>query len=473
MTHERFGGALFSAPLDVTARILVVDDIPANLRLLEARLLAEYYEVVTARSGPDAIEICEQSRVDVVLLDVMMPGMDGFEVCRRLKAEPATTHIPIIMITALDQPSDRVRGLEAGADDFLTKPVKDLQLLTRVKSLARLKALTDELRLRAATTRNIGIEQLLQQKIGAEDELPRVLLVDEDSVSAKQIQRILGENFALDIATDAQAGIQSAADGSYECIIVSTRASGYDPLRLCAQIRSLERSNLVPIVLLADESDEEYVIRGLELAVNDYVLRPVERQELIARLRTQIRRKRYNDGLRSSVAKTVEMAITDSLTGLYNRRYLDSHLKTLFDRAAARRTPLSVMLVDIDRFKSINDVWGHDAGDAVLNEFANRLRRNLRGIDLVCRYGGEEFVIVMPETEPAVAEKVAERIRGQIADTPFSLGGSGKSIEVTASLGVAGMHAAGDSVEALMKRADLALYQAKMRGRNQVVAPAA
>src|SRR5690606_38008214 len=122
----------------MTARILVVDDVPANLKLLEARLLAEYYDVVTARSGPDAIEICEVSRVDVVLLDVMMPGMDGFEVCRRLKADPSTTHIPVIMITALDQPADRVRGLEAGADDFLTKPVKDLQLLTRVKSLARL-----------------------------------------------------------------------------------------------------------------------------------------------------------------------------------------------------------------------------------------------------------------------------------------------------------------------------------------------
>ena len=136
----------------MTARILVVDDVLANARLLEARLIAEYFDVLTATNGPEAIEACENVKVDVVLLDAMMPEMDGFEVCRRLKSDPATWHIPVVMITALDQIANRTRGLEAGADDFLIKPVNDLQLITRVKNLARLKALTDELRLRAATT---------------------------------------------------------------------------------------------------------------------------------------------------------------------------------------------------------------------------------------------------------------------------------------------------------------------------------
>ncbi|WP_309084563.1 PleD family two-component system response regulator [Chelativorans sp.] len=457
----------------MTARILVVDDVPANLRLLEARLLAEYYDVVTARSGPDAVEICESSKVDVVLLDVMMPGMDGFEVCRRLKADPATTHIPVIMITALDQPADRVRGLEAGADDFLTKPVNDLQLLTRVKSLTRLKALTDELRLRAATTRNIGIEQLLQKKSGDDEETPAVLLVDEDEVSGRQLQRMLQGHFLLDVAGDPRTGLLRATENAYECIIVSTSFADYDPLRLCSQLRALERTRLVPIVLLAGDGDEACIVRGLELAVNDYVLRPVERQELIARLRTQIRRKRYNDSLRSSVAQTVEMAVTDPLTGLHNRRYLDSHLQSLFDRAVARRRPLSVMIVDLDRFKSVNDTFGHDGGDAVLREVAVRLRRNLRGIDLVCRYGGEEFVVVMPETELKIAERVAERIRREIAESPFPIGATGQSVAVTASIGVAGLQESHDAVEAMLKRADLALYEAKTAGRNRVAAPAA
>jgi len=457
----------------MTARILVVDDVPANLRLLEARLLAEYYDVVTARSGPDAIDICESSKIDVVLLDVMMPGMDGFEVCRRLKADPLTTHIPVIMITALDQPSDRVRGLEAGADDFLTKPVNDLQLLTRVKSLTRLKALTDELRLRAATTRNIGIEQLLQKKSVDDEEKPPVLLIDEDKAAGRQLARMLQDHFALDAVDDPQEGLVRAAERSYECIIVSSSFVAYDPLRLCSQLRAMDRTRLVPIILFAGEGDETVIIRGLELAVNDYVLRPVERQELIARLRTQIRRKRYNDSLRSSVAQTVEMAITDPLTGLHNRRYLDSHLQSLFDRAEARRRPLSVMIVDIDRFKSINDTYGHDGGDAVLRAVAARLRRSLRGIDLVCRYGGEEFVVVMPETELSIAERVGERIRQQIAEGAFLLGDSAGAISVTVSIGVAALLQPQDTVEALMKRADMALYEAKSGGRNRVVAPAA
>ena len=141
----------------MTARILVVDDIPANVKLLEARLTAEYFDVTTAMSGREALAICERAQCDIVLLDVMMPEMDGFEVCAKLKENPATHHIPVVMVTALDQPSDRVRGLEAGADDFLTKPVSDIALLARVRSLVRLKMAADELRMRAVTSREIGI----------------------------------------------------------------------------------------------------------------------------------------------------------------------------------------------------------------------------------------------------------------------------------------------------------------------------
>ncbi|TPI67660.1 PleD family two-component system response regulator [Mesorhizobium sp. B3-1-3] len=457
----------------MTARILVVDDIPANVRLLEVRLLAEYFEVLTASNGLDAIETCENGKVDVVLLDVMMPDMDGFEVCKRLKSDPATSHIPVVMITALDQVSDRVRGLEAGADDFLTKPVNDLQLMTRVKSLVRLKSLTDELRLRASTTRNIGIEELLSRDFATEDAKPRVLLVDERKSSVERIQKMLRNSAELDVATDPNAGFFQAAEVAYECVLVSTAFSNFDALRLCSQLRSLDRTRFLPIMLLADEGEEGRILRGLELGINDYLIRPIDQHELTARLRTQVRRKRYNDQLRASVAQTIEMAVIDGLTGLHNRRYLDSHLQTLFDRAVARRRPLSVMITDLDRFKSINDTHGHDGGDDVLREFARRLRKNVRGIDLACRFGGEEFVVVMPDTDGAVAEKVAERIRAEIAQAPFAIGNDGKMIEVTVSVGVSSVLKGTDSVAALMKRADLALYEAKSGGRNRVVAKAA
>lgn len=456
----------------MTARILVVDDIPANVKLLEARLLAEYFEVLSAYGGAEAIEACENGKVDVVLLDIMMPEMDGFEVCRRLKADAATAHIPVVMITALDQPADRVRGLEAGADDFLTKPVNDLQLMTRVKSLVRLKSLTDELRLRAATTRNIGIEELLNRRNVEETRKPRVLLIDEDRGSGERIAGMLAEACELSVARDPQAGFFQAAEEPYECVIVATGFSQYDPLRLCSQLRTLDRTRHVPIILLATEGEDERIVRALELGINDFLVRPIDQQELTARLRTQVRRKRYNDHLRASVTETIEMAVTDALTGLHNRRYLDSHMSTLFDRAVARQRPLSVMITDIDRFKPINDTWGHDSGDSVLREFAARLRKNLRGIDLVCRYGGEEFVIVMPETEPQVAEMVAERVRNEIARTPFPIADD-KTVGVTVSVGVSSIQRPNDTVEALMKRADMALYEAKTGGRNRVVAAAA
>ncbi|MGX9146079.1 PleD family two-component system response regulator [Mesorhizobium sp. 128a] len=457
----------------MTARILVVDDIPANVRLLEVRLLAEYFEVLTASNGPDAIETCENGKVDVVLLDVMMPDMDGFEVCKRLKSDPATSHIPVVMITALDQVADRVRGLEAGADDFLTKPVNDLQLMTRVKSLVRLKSLTDELRLRASTTRNIGIEALLSRTFASDEVTPKVLLIDERKLSFERIQKMLRGSAELDIATDPHTGFFQAAEAPYECVLISTGFADFDPLRLCSQLRSLDRTRFLPIILLAEEGEEGRIIRGLELGINDYLMRPIDQQELMARLRTQVRRKRYNDQLRASVTQTIEMAVTDGLTGLHNRRYLDSHLQTLFDRAVARRRPLSVMITDLDRFKTVNDAHGHDGGDDVLREFARRLRKNVRGIDLACRFGGEEFVVVMPDTDAAVAAKVAERIRAEIAQLPFAIGQEGKTIEVTVSVGVSSVLNGADTVAALMKRADVALYEAKSGGRNRVVAKAA
>ncbi len=163
----------------MTARVLVVDDIAANVKLLDARLSAEYFDVITAMNGHDALAICERAECDVVLLDVMMPGLDGFEVCRQLKSNPVTHHIPVVMVTALDQPADRVRGLDAGADDFLTKPVSDVALVARVRSLARLKMMTDELRMRAVTSKEIGIQNPEREAVSDQGREGRILLIDD------------------------------------------------------------------------------------------------------------------------------------------------------------------------------------------------------------------------------------------------------------------------------------------------------
>ena len=457
----------------MTARILVVDDIPANVKLLEARLMAEYFEVLTAADGMTALTICDQTPVDLILLDIMMPGIDGFEVCHRLKQNPRTAHIPVVMVTALDQPADRVRGLKAGADDFLTKPVNDLQLITRVKSLIRFKALSDELRLRAETARIIGLEGLLSPHQGQLDEPGMVLLVDSRANSQERMNRALKGIAEVTAIGDPQAALFEAADKPYELVIVSSALDNYDPLRLCSQLRSLDRTRFIPMLVVAEQGEEELVNRALELGVNDYLLRPLDPNELVARSVTQIRRKRYTDRLRASLTESVEFAVTDALTGLNNRRYLDTHLATLVDRSHRRGRPLSVLITDIDHFKAFNDTHGHEGGDDVLREFSRRIRGAVRGADLACRFGGEEFVVVMPDTPAETAAHVAERVRDAVAGTPFKVSATGALVQVTTSVGIATLEKDEENAETLLRRADKALYRAKNEGRNRVVGQAA
>ncbi len=457
----------------MTARVLVVDDVPANVKLLEARLSAEYFDVAIAMNGAEALAICAQAECDIVLLDVMMPDMDGFEVCRRLKSNPATHHIPVVIVTALDHPSDRVRGLDAGADDFLTKPVSDVALIARVRSLSRLKMMTDELRMRALTSKEIGIQDAENETIADAGRRGRVLIVDDRISSAERIAGMLGTEHTVDIETNPAEALFHAAEGNYDLLIVSLALQQADGLRLCSQVRSLERTRNVPILAVSDGDDNARMLRGLEIGINDYLARPIDKNELMARARTQIRKKRYTERLRDNVQQSIEMAITDALTGLYNRRYMESHLSALVEQAAARGKPLTALVLDIDYFKSVNDTHGHDAGDDVLREFAKRVRKSIRGIDLACRFGGEEFVIIMPETDMAVATIVAERLRRRIASEPFAVGHGSAALQVTISIGIATLDAADDTAGTILKRADQALYRAKRDGRNRVVADAA
>lgn len=455
----------------MTARVLVVDDLVANIKLLEARLAAEYFEVLTAMSGPAAIDMCMRGQCDIVLLDVVMPGMDGFEVCRRLKQNPRTAHIPVVMITALDQPSDRVAGLEAGADDFLTKPVNEIALITRVKSLVRLKMLTDELIVRASTSSELGLEDVADAAT-LSGEGGKVLLVDDDPVTAERIREILGRTNRVDLETEPQEALFRGAEGDYDLAIVSLNLRQVDGLRLCSHLRSLDRTRLLPILVVVDPEDNIRLLRGLDLGVNDYLVRPIDRNEMLARVRTQVRRKRFSDRLRDNVQMTIEMAVTDGLTGLHNRRYLERQFAILVNQAIAREKPLSVLVLDIDHFKRINDSYGHAVGDDVLREFSRRVRKAVRGIDVACRMGGEEFVIVMPDTDAALSFLVGERLRLKIAGEPFRIPESNEAIEVTVSIGISSLLSAKDTPETLLKRADDALYQAKRDGRNRVAAAA-
>ncbi len=457
----------------MTARVLVVDDIKANVKLLEARLSAEYFEILTAYSGPEALEICQVERVDIILLDVMMPGMDGFEVCQHLKKDPVTQHIPVVMVTALDTPSDRLKGLEVGADDFLTKPVDDVALVTRVKNLARLKMLTDEMTMRAETGSQMGMNDANIPVFSQENLQGRILVVEDHARAAERITTTLCQQHEVMVEPNPQEALFRLAEKNYDLVIVSLDLQGVDGLRLCSQVRSLERTRNLPLLIIVNAEDKSRLNRGLDMGVNDYMVRPICSNEMMARVNTQIRRKKYTDFLRNSLEARVELAVTDALTGLHNRHYLESHLKTLYEDAQKADKCLSILMTDIDYFKSVNDTHGHSIGDEVLKEFAARLRANIRGVDLACRIGGEEFVIVMPDTNLAECYKVAERLRKAIETEVFHVAQLEKPLDITTSIGIASTSDMNVELDELLKHADKALYCAKRDGRNRVAADAA
>ena len=449
----------------MSGRVLVVDDIEANVKLLEAKLSSEYFDVLTAYNGHAALEIADTELPDVILLDVMMPRMDGFEACRQLKANARTADIPVVMVTALSDVASRLRGLEAGADDFLTKPVNDIALFARVRSLVRLKRMMEELRVREGICRQLGGRDTpAVEDLGS----ARILIVDDDEFAFARMSENLSRIATITRALSyAEAWPLLAPDT--DLVIASLSISGNDALRFVSQCRANEAFRQLPLLLIAEDKDLRRPARGLDLGANDYVTRPVDRNELLARTATQVRRKRLQDRLQESYRRCIALALTDPLTGLYDRAYLDRHLDELIKRVHQDGIGAAVLMFDIDHFKQVNDTHGHDAGDDVLRELAARAMNSVRSVDLVARQGGEEFVVVMPETDLTIAAAVAERLRAAVAKEPFTVRANGQKLTVTISIGVTSVAAADDDRERMLKRADIALYTAKNQGRNRVV----
>jgi len=297
----------------------------------------------------------------------MMPEMDGFEVCRRIKANPSTALLPVIMVTALSDQSDRVAGLEAGADDFLTKPVGDLALFARPRSLLQVKLLLDELRLREKTSCQMNIRRgvencakLMHSK--------RVLFVGEDPSEGELIAEIFDENIHLDALSDSTEAMQKALKLNYDMVSVSLSLIDSDSLRLCFQVCSNVATLYIPILVIVENSEPELVTKALELGVSDHTIRPIDLSEALARAPTQSSYRRYHEELRGALEKIVDMAVTDGLTRLYNRRYVTHHLAGLAQDRSAENRNIALTMVDIDHFKMVKDTHGHDVGDQVLKE---------------------------------------------------------------------------------------------------------
>jgi two-component system cell cycle response regulator len=455
----------------MAGRILVVDDVATNRLLMTQLLEKAYYDVEEARTGEEALAMAERHPPDLALVDVMMPGMSGYDLCRRFKAHPVLSGVPVVIVTTLDTADDRREGIEAGADDFLTKPVRHVALFARLRSLLRMKAMTDELRLRDETLRDLGDDglspRLIDPPAGA-----RVIGVTSPR-DGPELARMLTSRLdvTVQIATDAPTAFRLIAERAPEAVLIDSVGFKGFSSDFIAALRQRPETRSAALLTLVDAEDFKLAATCLDAGSNDYAMWPIDPSELSARLRTQMRYKAYADHLRASMRDGLRMAATDPLTGLRNRRYVDTHLARMIDNANANQTPMSLLAFDLDRFKSVNDTFGHAAGDSILKEFSRRLLDNIRSVDMAARLGGEEFIVVMPDAAIDDGRQAAERVRRAIEAPGFQH--EGITIPVTVSVGVAGLRHGFDSPATLAARADAALYIAKAAGRNRVILEAA
>ncbi len=452
-------------------RILVVDDTASNRLILREKLSSAYYDVLLAENGTRALEMARQEQPDMILLDVMMPGLDGHAVCRKLKSDRDLAHIPVIMVTGANSADERVKGLEAGADDFLTKPVNDLALFARVRNLMRTKVMFDELRMRDSTSRELGLGDFLTNLAGNAQTPGTVLLAAPDPETGRKWRSKLDRALNVQIvetANEREAVNLGLLERPDVYVVHQSLPEGGDGLRLVSALRARTETRHSAIILIVGEDRLNVAAQGLELGASDYIMEPFDMNELVARLRSQMRRKQLSDQLRSNTRDGLKLAVIDPLTGLFNRRYATQHMNGIIDRSKVSGLTFAVMIMDLDRFKSVNDQWGHDAGDAVLKEFSRRLQENVRGVDLVARLGGEEFLLVMPDTGGEAAMAAAERVRTAVEKLAFPIRGGSEAIQVTVSIGAALSGESFADAEALIRKADAALYASKAQGRNRV-----
>jgi len=454
----------------MTEKILIVDDMSVNRIMLKVKLKEACHESIQAGNGETALRLAREEQPKLILLDMMLPDISGIEVCRRLRADPATNHIPVVIITASTDRARRLEALQAGADEFLTKPLNEAILLARIRSLLRACETEDELRLRAATCDEMGFAEA-----GGTFEFPDHLgLIAPDSVTAMAWRAMLTPHFRgkIDILT-ASAALAEADGGRVPDVYVVAADLGAagSGLRLVADLRSRVQSRHSGICLVLPDAGGDTAAMALDLGASDLFPLPLDPEETGLRLKLHVARKRRADQLRRQVRDGLRLAVADPLTGLYNRRYALAHLQRLAERAREMGRRYAVMVLDLDRFKLINDSLGHAAGDQVLETVAHRLRDNLRPSDLVARIGGEEFLVALPDTTLGTARMAAERLCRAIEAHPVVLT-DGREVRVTISVGLAlgndRPDAGAETARKVIERADAALFAAKTEGRNQV-----
>ncbi len=457
-------------PPNNMVRILIVDDDPKNLKLMRGLLARDNYELSTAADGATALAQVEQNPPDLILLDVIMPGMDGYEVTRRLKAGAATKTIPIILVTALDSPRDRVLGLEAGAEEFLTKPVNPVEIEARIQSMLKLKRYRDQLGLRSSSEDKL-LKSNPRTPICEDEQRSRhILIVDDNAKDLKLLRsHLISPDYHLDVVSNGSDAIDAISRRHFDLILLDILLPGMDGFEICRRIKQTTETRDTQVVLITCLNDVENKIKGVELGADDYLIKPIDPRELQARVNVLLKKKSYLDNLHQHYEKAVNSAILDGLTSLYNHAYFKRFLELEIKRSERQRHQTALLMLDLDNFKQVNDTLGHVAGDEILRSVARLIRKSIREIDVAARYGGEEFAIVLPYGGEQSIKAVGERIRNLIEKQVFAIPGIDEGHLVTASIGGAIYPTDADTAARLVETADRMLYRAKHHGKNRVV----
>lgn len=456
----------------MTGRILIVDDLAINRIILRAKLGSACYDTIAASSGDQALAIARSERPDLIVLDMMMPGLDGIAVCRALRADPVTAQIPVIVATASRDVELRKAALDAGARVFLTKPLDEMVLLAHIRSLLRAHETEAELRRQSALCQDHGFSEPPAAFNGP----PRVVLVGASPQLGVFWRHRLAPFYRgcrFDVMTMAEALNLRVDQPSPDVFVIGPEmAAQPGGLRVLLDLQTRKRSRRAALCVIVPSDTVEQSVMALDLGADDLLVAPLDAEETALRLRLLIERKRRTDALRGMVERGLNLAAIDPLTGLLNRRSAVPQLLRIASEAQRRGTSFAVMLLDLDRFKAVNDTFGHGVGDTVLKVIAARLRSLIGADDVLARYGGEEFLVALAQSDPDVARDTAERLCRVIEETPVTGSGIPVPLRVTMSVGLAVSRGSDaqqvDVIERMIERADRALLDAKSLGRNTV-----
>ncbi len=420
-------------------RVVLIDDSKTVVSVLKKQIEGFGFHVDTATDGREGIDLVLETMPHVVIVDLQMPGMSGYEVCTELAANPRTRRIPVIIESATISEDTTKKGFWAGAVDMLPKPVESALLA---------KALHDVIPLTAGNSRG------------------SLVVLEDSTIIASIITKIASEvglsTISYSTIKEFKAHLTVSKPDIISVDLSLPDGSGLDLIR---EIRSDSRFDSVSILMLTGQDDSATMLNCLQSGANDFITKPFTKQELLARLGSQLRVKELFNEIMRKNRILEELAFLDALTGLMNRRFFDKKIKQLIDEAKETEQPFSLLMIDLDLFKKVNDTHGHEAGDLVLARIADLVKQNVRREDVACRYGGEEMVVLLPDCKANRAYDIAQRVRRACESTKLCQFG----MIQTVSIGVATYSPDDGHEELIIAAADDALYQAKKAGRNQVV----